>query len=302
MINGKPKLIVVLFVLVGSLFLLSGCNNNEDEQQNEMIELLETLENQELLINELQDNISQLIEQVEENQNDEIELSPRDQMLKNDIIESDINDFFEVFLGSGNRITTKDDITLVMLNFIYVELSEVGSGGANILLEFDIKDDDILWTIIAIDSFYGRLNPPENLERRSCMLTDLQIVSMSFYDNPTAMWDDEAWVAHHEEILGEDLREEVIRLMYEHSRIQIWDLWIEGERLYVDITLASAILFNWGTTGGNIQVERLTRTFSTFPGISEIVFLIGGVDSPGGQHGIIDGIYRLDEGWIRNWD
>ena len=69
---------------------------------------------------------------------------------------------------------------------------------------------------------------------------------------------------------------DVIALMQEHGNIQISRLWYEGTRLFVDVKPASAVLFNWGSTGGTMRVATLIDSLASLPDVTEIHVMVGG--------------------------
>jgi len=95
----------------------------------------------------------------------------------------------------------------------------------------------------------------------------LESVTIRLYEFTDDAPFDEAWIYREEFIQGSRLWEETLRLIPE-----VWDLWYEGNTLYVDIMPA-----HWLIGGSmNILAERLRRNFLSFPHISEIRFLVGG--------------------------
>ena len=108
-------------------------------------------------------------------------------------------------------------------------------------------------------------------ERSPRHLTDLETVTIRIYDfdfNPEG----EAlgsWIYQEELIMGENMWEEVIRLLPE-----VRDLWYEGTTLYVDLFASE-----WHSAGGIqdfLVPQRLYYIFSSFPHVSEIHFLTEG--------------------------
>ena len=96
----------------------------------------------------------------------------------------------------------------------------------------------------------------------------------------------EAFLYNAVEIPVENLREEFIRLMYEHIGVHIQDYWFEGSKLYVDLHEDSGYFFDQhGTTGGMIATRRFERTLLSLPGtITSFEVLVNGQRGFEGNH------------------
>ena len=82
---------------------------------------------------------------------------------------------------------------------------------------------------------------------------------------------------HYDVIISpEGWREQVIANMAEHLDIRLADLWFEGDRLIVDLTPATTIYFNWGSTGGHLRTQNLIRSLASLPSVTEIEVLVSG--------------------------
>jgi len=103
---------------------------------------------------------------------------------------------------------------------------------------------------------------------------------------------------HYEEISieGSQLWEETLRLMP-----GVWDLWYEDQTLFVDLSPTQAM--GGGSVQNMIRSESLRRTFSSFPHVSEIRFTVFGhprltfiTEGPGHNS---SGVFNVEEGrWI----
>jgi hypothetical protein len=118
-------------------------------------------------------------------------------------------------------------------------------------------------------------------------LTDLPEVTVRFhffpYEEP---YGDVLYHYTEETINGGVLWEETIRLIAEHNHIMVRDLWYEGSTLYVDLKLGMLRGFfdmGWASV---IWAESLIETFYSFPGVSDVIFLLDGMEHPG----IFDGL------------
>jgi len=157
-----------------------------------------------------------------------------------------------------------------------------------IFLSYHVDNHVVVWHIEsysapASDGFNPRHIPQPR------HLTDLEVVTIGFAYNcreidPGVNFLPEAEKYHEEEIDGENLWEEFIRLMRYHTGIRVRDLWYEGTILYVDLAPVEGIVFNWGSTGSWYRTSILFRTLATFPDVAEIVILVGGVAGVGADH------------------
>ena len=66
--------------------------------------------------------------------------------------------------------------------------------------------------------------------------------------------------------------------------IEIENLWYEGKKICVDLTGNMAAVMDGGSTIGSMTTAILKRTFSSYPDVDEMEFLIGGVRNREGEH------------------
>ena len=85
--------------------------------------------------------------------------------------------------------------------------------------------------------------------------------------------------------------DETIQLMYSYNKIRIEDIWYEGSKICVDLNPIERYEFDRGSTAGIIRTDILILTFSSFPGVEEIEFLIDGEKGCMGNHFSFDVIF-----------
>jgi len=96
----------------------------------------------------------------------------------------------------------------------------------------------------------------------------------------------EAFLYNSVEIPVENLREEFMRLMYEHIGVRIQDYWLEGSKLYIDLHEDAIGFFDHhGTTGGTINTTVFEKTILSLPGtITSFEVLVNGQRGVHGNH------------------
>ena len=78
------------------------------------------------------------------------------------------------------------------------------------------------------------------------------------------------------EVPAQHLWAEFPRLMYEHTGINISNLWRAGNKLYVDLHPEELAQFDQGSTASADRGERLIRTIAGLPEITSFEILIAG--------------------------
>jgi len=300
---SKQKLSPILFVTVlGLLIILSACGNIAELEETISYQA-ETISDLEDTISYQDDRIVELEAQLEDqiqlnaNQQDEIEIlnqeietyqihMPEWQTILADDLMENIEALAVEFLGGNPQIDDRNEILFPPVSTrgyvvarlsprrltIYVILSYqvVNEAGEFVSSHtVDWENDTINWELVGYVTSLSGLRFVEEFAPRH--LTDLEMVTIRIY---TSDWDRvdmviEEWEYHEEVIAGEDLWEEVVRLMPE-----VRDLWYEGETLYVDLFASE-----WHSLGGMqdiLTVTRLALIFSSFPHVSEIRFLTEG--------------------------
>jgi len=112
----------------------------------------------------------------------------------------------------------------------------------------------------------------------------------------------EAFKYHPEEIPGPYLWEEFRRLMLYHTGINVWDLWFDGDKLYVDLHSTEIMPFDWGSTGSAIRGEVLTRTIASLPGVASFEILVGGESAVATSHFCFNWVAIVENGAIIRFD
>jgi len=102
-------------------------------------------------------------------------------------------------------------------------------------------------------------------------------------------------VEHYDKtITPENWQQQVIDHISSHTGTQLADIWYEESRLVADVTPASAIYFNWGTTGGGCRQASLIESLKAMPNVSEIVVLIGGQRGMYADHFSFAEVFQID--------
>ena len=81
-----------------------------------------------------------------------------------------------------------------------------------------------------------------------------------------------------------------------YTGIHIWDMWMDGDKLYVDLHSYEERRFDRGSTGSAYRSNILIRTLASFPGISSFQVLIGGVPGVETSHANFDWIAVVENG------
>jgi len=107
---------------------------------------------------------------------------------------------------------------------------------------------------------------------------------------------------YYEEIGGRNWRDDAIYYMRQHTGIRVRDLWFEhasdGDeqdlRLVVDLFPIEGQVFNWGSTGGALRTQSLINSFASFPYVTEIEVLVGGIAGLWSDHFSFNRIFRVN--------
>jgi len=182
------------------------------------------------------------------------------------------------FLGVDELYVAQEDITL-QGNILTAYSDSFFAGGIRLLLRYSVWNERINWTLI--EYTIGPITGPGFLDagRSAWQWQQGELFDGSFYMrfhiyediNPEPIG---SYV--EETITPQDWQHQVRTLMCTHLDIQLVDIWYEGTRLVVDITPASAIPFNWGSTGGAVLTLTLINTLASMPNVTEIEVLVGG--------------------------
>ena len=88
-----------------------------------------------------------------------------------------------------------------------------------------------------------------------------------------------------------NISEDTSRFMLEYNGIVVDSIWYEGSRIYVDLNEGERAKLDRGSEAGNVGSNILLRTFSSYPGVEEIVILIDGEHNSYGNHFNFDGAF-----------
>ena len=130
----------------------------------------------------------------------------------------------------------------------------------------------------------------ENLETEQDYSNNMETVAVRFYYHcdeidPYANLIPEAFLYDAVEIPIENLYEEFIRLMYEHTGVRILDFWFEGDKLYVDLHEDALTLFDgFGSTGGMMKSIVFENSLISLPSMTSFEVLVNGQRGVGGSH------------------
>jgi len=94
------------------------------------------------------------------------------------------------------------------------------------------------------------------------------------------------------EISPQDWRAQVKYNMNYYLNIQLADLWYEENRLVVDLTPATAIPFDWGSTGGAVRSFSLFNSMASLPNVTDVEVLVGGQRGVSGSHFCFARVFR----------
>ena len=83
------------------------------------------------------------------------------------------------------------------------------------------------------------------------------------------------------EVSAENFLQDAMKHLYLHNKINVDDIWYEGNRLCVDLNRTMRYRLDAGSTAGHLLSNELLLTFASFPNIDEIVFTINGAESWG---------------------
>jgi len=282
----------LIFIILLPVLMLSACSH--------VAELEETIEQQHNRITELEQQLEEYSQQISKQQEkNELYL-----LLTNDLLANYKNLNLGRILGGNPTIVNEDYISISLFSrYAIVRFShDANHLLANVILSFELENnvDDFNWTVIAYQPimFCGRLRLFE--ERKSHNLTDQDLINIRFYYlYGEIVGADNIYHYRLEEIEGEYLREEFIRLMYVHTSIEVLDLWYEDDILYIDLAPMEWHRFNWGSTGSSQRMSVFLRALSSFPDVSEVRILVAGAKDVSTNHTSFCGIFIFDSngGW-----
>ncbi|MCL2198509.1 MAG: hypothetical protein FWB80_06270 [Defluviitaleaceae bacterium] len=177
------------------------------------------------------------------------------------------------------------DLNEITLNIHYLIAQENSWMGLYFFFAYTVWEGEITWHWLGYDVHWLPWLPMRFTTVRELptprRLTGLPYVTVRFHHFPDSPPYDDV-TAHYtqETIRGAYLWAETIRLAQEHNGVLIRDLWYEGSTLYVDLKLAMLFAFRVGL-GSITAAEAMIETFYSFPGVTNVVFLLDGKEMPG---------------------
>ena len=157
------------------------------------------------------------------------------------------------------------------------------------------------WTLVGFDIWGGdfTLAPPPR-ERRSFTFdqvrrtyADSDMTALRFY---YADWSDGVNILHPYREMDVQLHYVWVEMI---QQTQIWDLWFEGEKLYVDMLPGHYLSFVTGTMSVAFGLHPLLKTLThNFPYAREIKITFGGRHMPLDHHGSVYGVYTVGVGFM----
>ncbi|MCL2620202.1 MAG: hypothetical protein FWD97_04620 [Defluviitaleaceae bacterium] len=184
------------------------------------------------------------------------------------------------FLGVDYLNISEGNINWLGSGFVTAQ-SHYRTHDISITMRYTTHNDDIHWRLVEHNvSWVGgfgviRAGRPKSWERDFCERFS-DGFTMRIYrhlDNGGTP----GIYEYYDVIISPDgWREQVIANMAEYLDIRLADLWFEGNRLIVDLTPATTIYFNWGSTGGHLRTQNLIRSLAGLPSVTEIEVLVSG--------------------------
>ncbi|MCL2377471.1 MAG: hypothetical protein FWC76_08790 [Defluviitaleaceae bacterium] len=204
-----------------------------------------------------------------------------------------------VALGAPVKLPEDFDMAIMSWRGVVVEIA---LADRNSFLHFDSgyfafvrETSEMGWTLLAISDWAGNiLYVPQPFAPRgaSQVINNGEALTMRIYSyEPQRPGYGEDLIYREIEICGENWSREVIDLMHEHSVFSIVDLWLEDNRLVVELSPIHIIntfydtLYNIGVWTG-----ILFNSLASLPDVEEIEIIARGDR----------GLYVVGDGWIRS--
>jgi len=267
--------------------ILSNFEEEISYLETERQTLIHTLNEQTQKIADLQDEIA------------EFEAQRQTQVaIQDEILDSFMENLAWVaeFLGVDELYIVQEDISLHG-NFVTASSDSFGGGGIRLFFRYQTWQEDIRW--ILLEYVIGSIRGPGFLDSENIMWRWPQeslfdenfIIRFYSYDD---IWPEPIGDYTEQEISYYDWQYQVIKHMRAHKDIRIAGLWYEDSRLVVDITPASAVPFNWGSTGGAIRTRSFIDSLASLPNVFEIEVLVGGQRGVSADHFSFAGVFRVN--------
>lgn len=126
---------------------------------------------------------------------------------------------------------------------------------------------------------------------------DWDTAEVKFYLHPSrndpTYQDESIWEYKTEYITYANLVVDTIRYMKVHNEIEVINIWYENTRLFVDLDAGEYRSLDAGSSAAWEETQILVRTFSSYPGVEEIEFLINSEKNCGGSHFRFDVVYLV---------
>lgn len=182
---------------------------------------------------------------------------------------------------------------------------EVQGLGSSTNITWALVDTTITWTFADVNS--RDITPRYFQTQEPRRLSDEEKVIVRFYyhcieADPFYMMQSGAYRYNVEEIPGPYMWTEFRRLMLKHTGINVWDLWFDGDKLYVDLHSTEWMPFDWGSTGSFDRGQRLIKTIASLPGVASFEILVGGVPGYATSHFCFGWIAIVEDGRIARFD
>lgn len=229
--------------------------------------------------------------------------------IRQNLIENSGNLPWDEIFGTGRHqlgVFHEDAILLgrgyafAQAQFEYDEPGQRQLSQPDVILTYSVIDEKNLhWEIVGyfFPWAWGSLGVvPDNWQNRRRHITDAEKLTIRIHSAcyATGLLTE---TYHLEEIPGEIIWEETIRLKAYHTGIEILDFWYEGRRIYVDLAPSQWPDFTFGTSSFWLHARVVLLTFASFPDVDEIKILFGGLKADLCHHGTYYGYYRIGVGF-----
>ncbi|MCL2404158.1 MAG: hypothetical protein FWC92_01295 [Defluviitaleaceae bacterium] len=315
--NSRLDIFMLFLAMVAAMLILSGCRQQEESTDEEIYELHQQLQTQSDIISDLQN-------QVRHYQNREVAHVQHElawptinwlgvwtpERIRQNLIQNSTYLPWEEVLGTGREtlgIFYEDSIFLGIgyaIARVQYESQEPGQWWRmhpDVVLNYTvICEYNMHWEIVGFIFPWARGRGLsvvlDNWQDRRRHITDAQSVTVQIHSACYATgYLTETY--HIEEIPGEMLWEETIRLKKLYSGIEILDFWYEDRRIIVDLKPNQWADFTMGTASFWLHARVVLLTFASFPDVDEIEILFGGLRADLCHHGSFYGYYKIGVGF-----
>jgi len=206
-------------------------------------------------------------------------------------------DAVKVFLGTPELEMAEEDIIVLQENLVTAQ-GKADIHDVRLVLRHHMDHEDKIQWILLEYGISGIGGPGFLDAGRSRWYFEQERLfneafTMRFY-NHKDNWPEPVYDYYDEEISPEGWRAQVIDHMKKHTGIQLSDIWYEESRLVADVIPASAIYFNWGSSGGGMRQRSLIDSLASMPNVSEIVVLVGGQRGVNADHFSFAEVFKVN--------